>query len=221
MLISCECILLDNQGFWCIWNRICHDAHSFKRTHYTCRYFTHVCGQHIHWRKQECTEQDCFASVCRWTLMELGRTQSVYEHDGWPSGGSFPSLQAALERRPGVTALGTEGTNNGSCEFAELGLPCLGGRSEHPSWTAHNSEGSGGVLVACGNSNGVKWERIMKVHSNHPMCWGLFMSTDPPTEKPQAWWASRSDPGPVRAKSPAASPRLGGTGDQPAQLEDM
>ena len=80
-----------------------------------------------------------FASVCRWTLMELGRTQSVYEHDGWPSGGSFPTLPAALERRPAVTALGTEGTNNGSCEFAELGLLCLGGRSEHPSWTAHNS----------------------------------------------------------------------------------
>ena len=66
-------------------------AHSFKSTHYTCRYFMHVCGRHIHWRKQECTEQDCFASVCRWTLMELGRTQSVYERDGWPSGGSFPT----------------------------------------------------------------------------------------------------------------------------------
>lgn len=167
-------------------------AHSFKRTHYTCRYFMHVCGRHIHWRKQECTEQDCFASVCRWTLMELGRTQSVYEHDGWPSGGSFPTPPAPLERRPAVTALATEGTNNGSCEFAELGLPCLSGRSEHPSWTAHNSEGSGGVLVACGNNKGVKWEQIMKVHSSNPTCWGLFMSTDPTTEKPQVSFLIRS-----------------------------
>ena len=31
MLISCECILLDNQGFWCIWNRICHEGERKKK----------------------------------------------------------------------------------------------------------------------------------------------------------------------------------------------
>ena len=78
--------------------------------------------------------------------MELSKIQSVYERDGWLSGDSFPALPAGLQRRAAVTAPGKKGTNNRSCELAALGLPCLSGRSEHPSPAAHNSEGSEGFL---------------------------------------------------------------------------
>lgn len=144
--------------------------------------------------QKECIENKRFALVWKWTLMELSKTQNIYYCDEWLSGESFPcppSWSIGLQWQ----RLVRKRQNNRFCEFKKLRLPSLSGWYEHQFWAAHNSEGSDGFLRNVEITKRVKWEQIMKVHLNHPMCWGIFVSTDSTIEKPQAWWISWSNPG--------------------------
>lgn len=115
----------------------------------------HFYGQNICcYKKKDCIENDCFASVWRWTLMELSKTQSIYYHDEWLSGESFPcppSWSIGLQWQ----RWGRKGRNNRFCDFEKLRLPSLSGWYEHRSWAAHNSEGWE-ILMECGNNKGSK-----------------------------------------------------------------
>lgn len=183
--------------------------HSFKFTSHTYTNSLYAFANSIFWHmhKKGCIENKCFAFMWKWTLMELSKTQNIYYCDEWLSGESFPcppswSIGLQWQRRV------RKGRNNRFSEFKTLRLPSLSGWYEHQFWAAHNSEGSDRFFWNVEITKRVKWEQIMKVRLNHPMCWGFLVSTDSTIEKPQAGWISWSNAGPTIPSNPTIFSKL-------------
>lgn len=141
--------------------------------------------------------------------MELSKTQSIYYHDEWLSGESFPcppSWSIGLQWQRWVR----KGRNNRFCDFEKLSLPSLSGWYEHRSCVAHNSEGWR-VLMEGGINKGSKMRGNYERAFESPSVLRIFLCQQIPLLKSDT-------PGefPIKSRTTLSNPAtLPKQGDRP------